>query len=463
MAQHPPAARRAVIRRLKNGEHPVELLPAAQVIGDPGHAAAAMLTVATDDRLPAKRAAQAVRDAASLLGRLDRPGRLAEAWGDALAVAADIHRGPESDRARDLLEDACVAALATAPQGQWLHDALVAVAPHVTQATAEKLVPLAAANQGFEAASTKALLKHHPELEEEVRSQAPKAAHVVDDAAVWELPAAERREAIRVRIWESDDPARIEAWGRDAWARSIDVAHVWTMVAGRLDRIGADAAPAFHEATQALAKLNGKEAIKAHRKLAQSMERAGLTPPPPPQTQAESESAEVPVRPGERHAFCLVDGYAGGLGAPHVRAVARAAPLCVAFNLDLHLMGFPTDNRDELVRLVEAESNVGEGEGYAAQLAKDGRLHLHALEHGVPAAWPGTAIATTPHPDADKATGLEGHGTIALLVGLGKQGLPPAMLKAVAHHHELTGQGISMETATAMGILADRLGRVSIS
>lgn len=479
VADHPPAARRAVIRRLKSGDHPVEVAKDAVSITDPGHAAVAMVHVAGDERLPAAKAAELVRKATARIQTLDRPGRMPETWGDVLENAASIHRGPETDAALDTLRAAAVDAVERLPDGDWVTDTITAIASYVDGEGRKRLLRRGLHNPGGELAIAKALLGQGPGLADIIRDHAPpevasrllaKTEGATSDdalAAAWAiLDMPQRREALRVLSTKLDRPHELMALGGSAKGRDpADRVACWTMVGARLDHLGHDPASAFEHAVRALGEMDGKEAVKAHRKLAQAMERSGLDAPPAPDApateDAPSESIQVPTEGHSRHAFCLVDGYSGGLGAPHLRAIARAAPLCVAFELDLVLMGFPTEDREALVDLVDAESDVGEGEGYAHRLLAEGRLRLLPLKSGLPEAWPGTPVATTPHPADGKAVALRDvEPPLALLVGLGKNGLPKRMLNAVPHHHELTGRGISMETATAMGILADRLGRL---
>jgi hypothetical protein len=72
----------------------------------------------------------------------------------------------------------------------------------------------------------------------------------------------------------------------------------------------------------------------------------------------------------------------------------------------------------------------------------------------------GRLVATTPAPDPGKAvTPVQvakelsaGHDQL-LLYGLGPRGLPAEVLQAAPHHLEITGKGLSMETATALGAL----------
>ncbi len=472
MADHPPAARRAILRRLKAGEHPVQLAKEASTIGDAAHRAAVYVHLAEDERLPAAKAASLVRDATDLLRSLDRPGRTAEAWGDALSVAVKLERGPETDNAIARMQRQATSAIQKLPDGQWVTDAIVTMAPFMDADGRRMLMRRGLRNRGGELQAAKALVALDDELRDLVKSDAPPEVQARllssdDDAttAAWAIEdLAKRREALRVLSTKLEVPHELMALGGSSREQPPEEqVACWTMVGARLDRLGHDATAAFGHATKALANAQGREATKAHRKLAQAMERSGLTPPPPPSAGPAPDAAtdQIPIKPLERHAFCIVDGYTGGLGAPHLRAIARAAPLCIAFDLDLVLMGFPTDSAKELVGLVEGESNVGEDGGYARMLLESDRLHLAELVHGLPKVWPGTPVATTPHPDGAKNAALdEVAAPIALLVGQGKQGLPKRMLDVVPHHHELTGRGISMETATAMGILADRLGRV---
>ena len=69
-------------------------------------------------------------------------------------------------------------------------------------------------------------------------------------------------------------------------------------------------------------------------------------------------------------------------------------------------------------------------------------------------------MATTPTPTPAKATTplavaealATGHDQL-LVFGLGPRGLPAAVMDGAAHHLELTGKGISLETSTALGAL----------
>ena len=46
---------------------------------------------------------------------------------------------------------------------------------------------------------------------------------------------------------------------------------------------------------------------------------------------------------------------------------------------------------------------------------------------------------------------------VCIIMGLGKRGLPQSLLDSVDYHLELTGSGVALETATAMGVIAAQM------
>lgn|GEM_PF-942315 len=159
------------------------------------------------------------------------------------------------------------------------------------------------------------------------------------------------------------------------------------------------------------------------------------------------------------------------------RAIARAAPLAFAFELNLSLFGFPFKayrtktgetpeprTPQELAALIADSTSIGEGGGFLTRIADGGRFQAYPYpDRG----WPpqlGTAVLATQEPDASKRIDLdtiarradEGEGFL-VLVGLGPRGVPKRIEELAPHHLELTGRGIGLETATALGVLAGRL------
>jgi hypothetical protein len=168
--------------------------------------------------------------------------------------------------------------------------------------------------------------------------------------------------------------------------------------------------------------------------------------------------------------LALYDTYEGGLKTIHLRAVARSAPLCIAFGLDLALMGFPAKNLDQLIGQVISETDIGKGGKYLKELAEQGRITLvDCTQKEPPTNWEelGLPVATTSKPRNDKqivlhkalleATEKHPKKRACLIMGLGKRGLPRSLLETVPYHLELTGRNIALETCTAMGVIAQKL------
>lgn len=156
--------------------------------------------------------------------------------------------------------------------------------------------------------------------------------------------------------------------------------------------------------------------------------------------------------------------------------LARAGPVALAFDCDLVTFGFPyaqarlrgaiksaqgLDSPTDVAEFVAQSTTIGEGGEYLLQLAEERRFHILPFpdENGFPARF-GTVTPTTPSPDATKATtpldiakSLADGEDHLLLFGLGPRGLPAQILEPSPNHLELTGRGISMETATALGAL----------
>ncbi|HEX2066315.1 MAG TPA: DUF531 family protein, partial [Candidatus Thermoplasmatota archaeon] len=115
----------------------------------------------------------------------------------------------------------------------------------------------------------------------------------------------------------------------------------------------------------------------------------------------------------------------------------------------------------DIAAFVAGGTSIGEGGAAFQELVAAGRFRDFPFPAG--GAFPpglGRAVATTPSPDAAKATTpreaareLAAGRDQLLLFGLGPRGLPPEVLAGARHHLELTGKGISLETATALGAL----------
>ena len=142
----------------------------------------------------------------------------------------------------------------------------------------------------------------------------------------------------------------------------------------------------------------------------------------------------------------------------HRRALARAGPIALAFDANLATFGFPyeKDLRTplEIVRWVSGTTSIGEGGKYLVELAEAGRFQTFDFPRkGFPPQL-GDIVVTTNRPDQSRAAGpkllaglLKRGRSLCLVFGLGPRGLDPLG----RYHFDLTGRGLSLETATAIG------------
>ncbi len=209
----------------------------------------------------------------------------------------------------------------------------------------------------------------------------------------------------------------------------------------------------------------GFEPPRAHKAGARDWQRRG--------TFENAKAGLVEGTNSTNNVLALYNTYKGGLKPVHLRAVARAAPLCAAFGLDLALMDFPTDDLKGLLGQVVTETNVGRGGRYLKELEEQGRILLVSnTRYGPPGDFKelGLPVATTSHPKEDKKVGMAEAVQLArsrhplrrmcLIMGLGKKGLPPPLLDRVPYHLELTGSNVPLETCTAMGVIAQQMRSV---
>jgi hypothetical protein len=158
----------------------------------------------------------------------------------------------------------------------------------------------------------------------------------------------------------------------------------------------------------------------------------------------------------------LYNTYEKKLGQSHIRTIARAAPLCFAYNLDLGIFNYPIKNSNELIKKIIEDTSLGEGGKLLFNLSKSKRLvvlnEINKEELGI-------IVATTPNPNPDKKIEIENIVTLpekkCFLIGIGKLGLPKTVLDKADYHLDFTNKEVSLETCTAIGILAYILGTIN--
>jgi len=155
----------------------------------------------------------------------------------------------------------------------------------------------------------------------------------------------------------------------------------------------------------------------------------------------------------------------------HRRVIARAGPLCLAFDFNLALFGFPFADMgrkqdrelkrpEEVAGWLCTTTSIGEDGRYTRELAGKGRFHIFDLTRGGFPPQLGKVVLTTSKPDERKSVSVEGavklsmESSICLVFGLGPHGVPGKVFHTARHHMDVTGTGRSLETCTALGAVA---------
>lgn len=150
---------------------------------------------------------------------------------------------------------------------------------------------------------------------------------------------------------------------------------------------------------------------------------------------------------------CLVNTYDKlKLHEIHLRTIARAAPLCYAYDFHLALLDFDFwESRREMVDAVVDYTTIGEGGKYLQKLEEENRLHL--IDR-IPSHF-GEIIATTSKPEKNAISidDLSRLRSACFLIGLGRKGLPKDLIKKARHNLDITFKGVSLETCSAMGAI----------
>jgi hypothetical protein len=525
---HPPSHMRALVQESRSGagRPPLALLDEARDIQDPSFAAEALFHIAGDPRLKSGDAGRALQESLHFLAKVERGWRQAEVVEEMARKAAKLRSDPASAALADRFLQSLTDLVLQMPAGQAASKAIQAMAKAVPPGRRGDLLAKALRNTGSVLQDAKAVADGSPESvrailasqDPAVRARLLAHLHVHHKSGtlaqalqeVQAVPDLDRLELLRAIVASIEAPADLHAVRAALAGGPEERARALAALAGRADRLGDRAAALawFGEAAALAAEVPDAKARAAIRgNLAQGLERAGeagraaelsalaeqdkasAAAAATGARAAGESSAASAMRPtalsgsltpaveatpppaavqGHRHILALVDTYEGGLGEVHLRAVARAAPLCDAFGLGLALVGFPTDNLGALLKQAMAETNVGEGGRHIQDLVAGGHVHLvHATHRQMPdLSGLGHPVATTPEPDPRKALDFGGclaaakaaaAPRLVVLMGLGRKGLPASFLKAAPAHLELTGRNVSLETATAMGVIAERM------
>ena len=152
----------------------------------------------------------------------------------------------------------------------------------------------------------------------------------------------------------------------------------------------------------------------------------------------------------------------------HRRILARAGPLALAYDFNLVTLGFPfpEDLRlpTELADWVASSTSIGEDGSYLKELAAKGRFQGFPYpSKGLPPQL-GLPVLTTCDPEPQRkmemrevAALLQNGQSVCLIFGAGPKGVPKEVRELAKHHLDVTFDGRSLETCTALGAVAGAL------
>jgi hypothetical protein len=152
----------------------------------------------------------------------------------------------------------------------------------------------------------------------------------------------------------------------------------------------------------------------------------------------------------------------------HRRALARAGPLALAFGSNLALFGFPFPEEPrtpkELAEWVAGTTSIGKDGEYFIELAEKGRFQSFPYPgKGFPPQL-GEPILTTSRPDPklsvtpnEVKSMLATGKSVLLIFGLGPHGVPKEAACIPRYNMDITGDGYSLETCTALGAVIGAL------
>lgn len=155
----------------------------------------------------------------------------------------------------------------------------------------------------------------------------------------------------------------------------------------------------------------------------------------------------------------------------HRRALARAGPLALAFDLNLATFGFPfpaeLTTPQEIADWVATTTSIGEHGGFLKELTAKGRFQTFPYPNkGFPPQL-GEAVLTTRKPEEGKRTSvdevvalLRSGQSVMVVFGLGPKGAPKEVFAMCKRHMDITPGGYSLETCTAMGAVAGAIAHL---
>jgi len=483
--RHDPSACRRILREAREQGLSRKLFDLAQDLQDGVYRAEALCGLCASDEMDEDDRVEWVPIIVESMLEEDRAWRLAESIG---IIAKSSGNWPGA-RARKALVEHLIALTGGLPTGDARVDALKSISAKVPEQRLPELFLLAVENQGMEAKAARPVMKsivatrNHDMISEITASLTEATPDIavkfldnlhrlavesdlaLDPTALeLALPLLKSAdfETVRAVCIHASTPAEVRTLAEVLDGESEDAIRFTVTLAGRADRAG-DAELArdlLEKATIRVDSLDERTSTRIKRNIAKGFVHLGeqaraeeLVPMQDSSDETEQPD-DVEVERGG-HTMALVGTYDGAIAIPHLRALARAAGIAWGFGLDIALIDWPTEDLEGLCERAQKESGTA-GVNHLPNLLSSQRIQLLSVDEAL-SGMVGHPIATTHQPEGGSVDLTKFEGGLCMFIGLGRQGLPKSLLDNCPNHFELTGIGASLETAVAMGAIAQRL------
>jgi hypothetical protein len=484
--RHDPSACRRILREARDQGLSRQLFDLAQDLQDGVYRAEALCGLCASDEMEEDDRVEWVPVIVESMLEEDRAWRLAESIG---IIAKSTSNWPGA-RSRKALIEHLIAITGGLPTGDARVDALKSISSKVPEQRLPELFLLAVENYGMEAKAVRPVMKSIvatknldmiSEITASITEATPDiAVKILDNlhrlaneanltleptALELALPLLDSAdfETVRTLCIHASTPAEVRTLSETLDGENEDAIRYAVTLAGIADRAG-DAELArdlLEKAASLVDSLDERTAGRIKRNLAKGFVRLGdqeraedLAPMHDSKVVIAQSDDDGEVE-GRGHTMGLVGTYEGAVATPHLRALARAAGIAWGFGLNIALIDWPTENLHELCERAQKESGTA-GVNHLPALLASQRIQLLSIDEAL-SGRVGHPIATTHQPVGGSVDLTAFDGRICMFIGLGRQGLPKSLLDNCPDQFELTGIGASLETAVAMGAIAQRL------
>ena len=482
---HNPSACRRILREAREKGLSSKLFDLAQDLTDGVYRAEALCGLCSSDEMKEEERFDWVPIIVESMLEEERAWRLAESIG---IIAKSTNNWPKT-RSRKVLIEHLIVLTGGLPAGEARVDALKSILPKVSEQKLPELFLLAIENHGMESKAARPVMKSIIttknydmiyEIAASITKMTPNLAvkfldnlhrMAVETSLTLEPTALELSlpllksadfEIVRTLCSHASTPNEVRTLAETLDGANEEAIRYAVTLAGRADRTGDTefARDLLEKAATRVDSLNERTATRIKKNIGKGFVLLG------DQERAEQlvsmRDSEIKNRQPDRgvvqrcgHTIALVGTYDGAISSPHLRALARAAGIAWGFGLDIALIDWPTENLQELCERAQKESRTA-GVNHLPALLTSQRIRIMSVDDALEGK-AGHPIATTHRPEGGSVDLTTFERDLCVFIGLGRQGLPKSLLDNCPDQFELTGIGASLETAVAMGAIAQRL------